>query len=514
MVSSNEDSVISTSPLLCIQLRKTSNFGSVLKRRSLLGQGNDEYSISLSSSTSSGTDTSCSGINANSFECNMRNTEIIYDQLNALTKQDTTIYIIHDYIGRRQNRRKQTLNYDNDHDENEFTESADCDEYDLFQKVDEAPINTYNKTVLEEHDLNQVPDDDTMMDVDESCREKMCEWSYRICDHFHTSREIVAIAFNYLDRFNDVTRCDRTAFKLASMTCLYIATKICHNKQLSVHTLVDLSRNEFTSQNIIQMEQIILSTLDYKMNPPTVQIFLHEYQHIVPIHQILVLVNNTNHLLLLHSEYDRQRYITTKVMNDIFDRANYYSELVVYDSSLIIEQRQNIAISCLFNAIYDIAILVQDGDDCENYYEQQEKYEEFQTEFIHIIQTNISTLCSLINIDRINEIQERLWYLYSYSADYHQNQYNGYRNNSTYTTGSNHMNNTLHSKYNNSASSTSTRTRHNTKPSVKSHHENHVTNNNDAEFVTSGSPVCVIPIRSDRRVVTGMQPDQFSVRIF
>ena len=61
-------------------------------------------------------------------------------------------------------------------------------------------------------------------EVDAVCREKMCEWSYRVCDHFHVPRDMVAISFSYLDRFLDRCQCDRTTFKLAAMTTLYMAT--------------------------------------------------------------------------------------------------------------------------------------------------------------------------------------------------------------------------------------------------------------------------------------------------
>ena len=40
--------------------------------------------------------------------------------------------------------------------------------------------------------------------LDENCREKMCEWGYKVCDHFRIPREIVAFAFSYLDRFEPV----------------------------------------------------------------------------------------------------------------------------------------------------------------------------------------------------------------------------------------------------------------------------------------------------------------------
>lgn len=39
--------------------------------------------------------------------------------------------------------------------------------------------------------------------VSDEHRKDMCEWSFRIVDHFNGSRELVAIAQNYLDRFLD-----------------------------------------------------------------------------------------------------------------------------------------------------------------------------------------------------------------------------------------------------------------------------------------------------------------------
>ena len=42
--------------------------------------------------------------------------------------------------------------------------------------------------------------------VDDNCRQKMCEWSYRIVDHFKGSRELVCIAQNFVDRFLDQYR--------------------------------------------------------------------------------------------------------------------------------------------------------------------------------------------------------------------------------------------------------------------------------------------------------------------
>ena len=475
-----------STPILCIQMRKTSCYGSILQRRSLLmdGQNEDSDIKALVSTTSNTSSDSGSTTNACAGECSTRIGSIdeVYDQLDALTMQDINSYIIRDYIGRRSIRHQQQALKKGDEDYHEGTESEDCNDYDLFPTSctsRETPIASY---------ANQVDEnvDESLLDVDESCREKMCEWSYRICDHFNTSREIVAIAFSYLDRFNDVTRCDRTAFKLASMTCLYIATKVFHNKQLSVLSLVELSRNEFTAQHIIQMERIILATLDYKMNPPTAQIFLYQYQLILPIKQILAIADCDS---FASSENDLHTEMYSKIMNNIYDRAIYYGELVVYDYILVTEQRHVVALSCLFNAIYDVILNDKNEDDSE-YYERRERYEEFQKDFIEQLQNSVTSCLGSINIERIYEFQERLWYIYSCSADYHQNQqYQQYFKINNITYGCN-------SRGFCSLNSTDG-------------HTNEKEGNDEALSLTSVSPISTLPNR-----VTGLQSDKFSVRIF
>ena len=55
----------------------------------------------------------------------------------------------------------------------------------------------------EEHEDDYPPSLIPEEDVDAIYRLKMSQWSYRIIDYFGVSREIIAIAFDYLDRFID-----------------------------------------------------------------------------------------------------------------------------------------------------------------------------------------------------------------------------------------------------------------------------------------------------------------------
>ena len=211
--------------------------------------------------------------------------------------------------------------------------------------------------------------------VDASCREKMVEWSYRVCDHFAVNREIVAFAFSFLDRFVDRCSCDRTAFKLAAMTSLYIATKMLNLKQISIASLAELSRGEFEIDHLAQMERIIIHTLDYRLNPPTVQAFLTQLRAMFPT-------------------------MEEKNTQDVFKRAVYYAELSVYDYYFVTENRFETAIAAVLNSI----------DDCNDQFSSQH----LEMEFLENLR---SSLCSTVNDRNIQKSQDRLWYLYGNSAE-------------------------------------------------------------------------------------------------
>jgi len=213
------------------------------------------------------------------------------------------------------------------------------------------------------------PQGDDMIDA--ICREKMCEWGYRISDHFHTSREIVAYAFSFLDRFVDRCNCDRTAFKLASMTSIYMATKIFNSKQMSIASLAELSRGEFSFDHIAEMERIILQTLDWKLCPPTVQTFVDCLQTFVP--------------------YDDEA-----INNAVYQRANFFAELAVYEYSLVTKTRLEIAVSCILNAMECI----------DDSFEMKRK----------LVKDVEEAFSAYFTVENLDSIQRSLWFLYSCSA--------------------------------------------------------------------------------------------------
>jgi hypothetical protein len=222
--------------------------------------------------------------------------------------------------------------------------------------------------------------------VDPACREKMCEWSYRCCDHFGIPREACAFAFSFLDRFMDHFNCNRTAFKLAAMSCLYISTKLLHVRQLSIASLAELSRGEFQAQHLADMEKIILQTLDFRLNPPTTQAFLSRLRILLPAME----------------GGSCEGYAV--VADEVYQRAVFFAELSVYDYYFVVESSYETAISCYLNAIHDVFV---DESPCiaEAYMES-------------LLQAADRVLCVEMDMAVVAKSRKRLSYLYSCSEQY------------------------------------------------------------------------------------------------
>ena len=97
--------------------------------------------------------------------------------------------------------------------------------------------------------------------VNEDWRSKIVEWAYQVIDHLDYDREIVAVALHYLDRYLCRRSVDKRTFQLVSMTCLHTACKIysLRRQQLSMASLMQLSRGYFTEDQIFATERSILA---------------------------------------------------------------------------------------------------------------------------------------------------------------------------------------------------------------------------------------------------------------
>jgi Cyclin, N-terminal domain len=84
-------------------------------------------------------------------------------------------------------------------------------------------------------------------------------------------------------------------YQLSAMTCLYLTLKL-HTRHYKRHLriLAELSRGQFIVEDILEMESIVLETLDWRVHPPTPMTFV---QYFLLYHQQQYCCINTDETL-------------------------------------------------------------------------------------------------------------------------------------------------------------------------------------------------------------------------
>ena len=163
-------------------------------------------------------------------------------------------------------------------------------------------------------------------------REKICQWSYNVVDHFDLPREVVAVSLNLFDRYlaTQANQCSGNLALLASLTTLHIAIKVHSEKNVKISTLASLSRGQFGANDIEKMEWQIFSALKWRLHPPT----------------LFALVS---HLLMIFSDD-----VHHSVKKELFEIAIYVAELSVCDSYFVKFPASVVALAAIMNVIDDM----------------------------------------------------------------------------------------------------------------------------------------------------------------
>lgn len=163
--------------------------------------------------------------------------------------------------------------------------------------------------------------------VSEIWRQKVCEWSYQVIDHYNFNREVVFIALNYLDRMvallaaKDCIR--KTEFRLIAVTSLYLAVKLhgVHGsndgirRKLRISSFHELSERCFSIEQIEEMEAKMLQSFNWFVNPPTPLTYIDSMLSMCPAW----------HVSVSHLSSD-------VIITSVKDLALYFTELSVAES--------------------------------------------------------------------------------------------------------------------------------------------------------------------------------------
>lgn len=168
--------------------------------------------------------------------------------------------------------------------------------------------------------------------VNENWRRRLCEWMFEVTDHYDFDREVVSVAFDYLDRSislsygpNSIKKLSKRDYQLYAVTSLYLAIKI-HGEmdpdihggervKLRIEHFTQLSRGFFKTETIEAKEREILNLFNWRVNPPTCAQYLSSFLRVLPEWEL--------------NECENPR---EDIANHIFDVAKYLTELSVFVS--------------------------------------------------------------------------------------------------------------------------------------------------------------------------------------
>lgn len=176
--------------------------------------------------------------------------------------------------------------------------------------------------------------------MDETWREKICEWAYNIVDYFNYDRTLVFICMNYLDRYAMKRRVDTKTYQLAAMTALFLVVKTYESRSssriLDVRSLAKLSQSTFSENSIIAMEMEMLQMLEWNLFPPTAHTFAMNLNNIL--------------LAIIYSIKDCPKP-SLNARQEVTELSRFLTELSVCDYFFVTQHPSTVAIASLLIAV-------------------------------------------------------------------------------------------------------------------------------------------------------------------
>lgn len=196
-------------------------------------------------------------------------------------------------------------------------------------------------------------------------------------DFFHIDRSVVPIAASYQDRFllssmGESARTHRETFRIASVTCLYIAIKLYvpHKWNVTAHAFAELCRGTISGESIVDMEMQILFGLGWNMHPPVPMSYLELILELISIATSiderpmpsadvsdedsvlgdLILPSLSN----VSSDSATQECAITELKENMIDLVRYQVELTLQKIDFLHTRSSLIVLAALLNAIEGI----------------------------------------------------------------------------------------------------------------------------------------------------------------
>lgn len=108
----------------------------------------------------------------------------------------------------------------------------------------------------------------------------LMDWLVEVAEEYHLTNETLHLAKIYIDRFLSLVKVSRSKLQLVGVSGMLVASKFEEIFPPGVDDFVYISDNTFSRLQVIEMESLMLNSLEFDLTNPTVLTFLTRYTRI------------------------------------------------------------------------------------------------------------------------------------------------------------------------------------------------------------------------------------------
>lgn len=118
-------------------------------------------------------------------------------------------------------------------------------------------------------------------DITYSMRAVLIDWLSEVCEEYRLQQATLYLCISYVDRFLSKMAVNRAKLQLLGTCCMYLASKMEEIYPPNINEFVYITDNSYTKKQVIEMEKLVLQTLNWHLICPTMNSFVTRYLSIV-----------------------------------------------------------------------------------------------------------------------------------------------------------------------------------------------------------------------------------------
>ena len=157
-----------------------------------------------------------------------------------------------------------------------------CKEFKHETQSNLFEVETLNTLTRAEDDYVAKPDYLNLNQkyLDAKVRTVLMGWMGEVSEDLWFCRDTFHMACNYVDRYLQLSpNIPKDKLQLIGLTCLYIASKMEEVQMRNVNDYLSSACNIYTEPEMMQCEIKIITVLDFKLNPPTLNLWANWYMN-------------------------------------------------------------------------------------------------------------------------------------------------------------------------------------------------------------------------------------------